>query len=85
MTPTRPDFEAMDRADPLRGFRAQFALPSGVVYLDGNSLGALSHRTCDRIASVVEQEWGNGLIRSWNDAEWISMPQRVGDKIHSAS
>ncbi len=77
----REDLEALDRIDPLRGFRAQFDLPGDVIYLDGNSLGALPRRTRERIAHVVQQEWGVGLIRSWNDADWIGMPQRTGDKI----
>jgi kynureninase len=81
MVSTRQDLEALDRNDPLREFRAQFELPSGVIYLDGNSLGALPRRTRERIATVVEREWGEGLIRSWNAADWISMPQRTGDKI----
>ena len=73
--------EELDRADVLRGFRAQFELPTGVIYLDGNSLGALPRRSRERVAKAVETEWGNGLIRSWNDAHWISLPQRIGDKI----
>ena len=81
MNRTRQDFEALDRSDPLRAFRAGFELPEGVLYLDGNSLGALPRRTRERIAGVVGEEWGRGLIRSWNDADWIGMPQRVGDKI----
>jgi len=75
------EIEALDRADPLREFRAQFELPPGVTYLDGNSLGALSRRTRGRLASVIDAEWGRGLITSWNDAHWIALPQRVGDKI----
>jgi kynureninase len=78
---SRRDLEALDLADPLRAFRAQFELPAGLVYLDGNSLGALPRRTRERIRQVVEREWGEGLIRSWNDADWIGMPQRTGDKI----
>lgn len=81
MVATRQDLEALDRADPLRDFRSRFELPAGVIYLDGNSLGALSHETRERVADVVDAEWGQGLIRSWNAADWISMPQRVGDKI----
>lgn len=81
MIPSRSDLEALDRADPLRDFRAQFELPADVVYLDGNSLGALSNRSRDRVAAVVGDEWGRGLIRSWNDADWISAPQRTGEKI----
>jgi len=81
MITSRSDLEALDRADPLRDFRAQFELPADVVYLDGNSLGALPKRARDRVAAVVGEEWGRGLIRSWNDADWISAPQRTGEKI----
>ncbi len=77
----RADFEALDRADPLAAFRARFALPDNVIYLDGNSLGPLPRAVPGRLAEVMEAEWGRGLIRSWNDADWISYPQRVGDKI----
>lgn len=75
---TRADCEAMDRADPLAGKRAEFALPEGVIYLDGNSLGALPRRVVARLDRAVQEEWGNGLIRSWNDADWYHAPQRVG-------
>ncbi len=78
---SRQDLEALDRDDPLRGFRAQFDIPQDLIYLDGNSLGALPRRTRERIANVVQKEWGEGLIRSWTDADWIGMPQRTGDKI----
>jgi kynureninase len=81
MITSRSDLEALDRADPLRGFRAQFELPADLLYLDGNSLGALPKRAKERIAAVVGEEWGRGLIRSWNDADWISAPQRTGEKI----
>ena len=73
--------DPLDDADPLRAFRARFVVPDGVVYLDGNSLGALPRATAARVAQVVEREWGAGLIRSWNDAGWIDLPRRVGDKI----
>ena len=56
-------------------------LPEGVIYVDGNSLGALPRATPARVAAAVQQEWGDGLIRSWNDAGWITLPQRVGDRI----
>ena len=81
MTITRAALEALDRDDPLAGFRALFALPEGVVYLDGNSLGPLPRATPARVAAVVAREWGEGLIGSWNDAGWIGMPARIGDKI----
>ncbi|WP_369026620.1 kynureninase [Qipengyuania sp. RANM35] len=71
----------LDAGDPLREFRDRFDVAEGVIYLDGNSLGALPRATPDRIAEVVRGEWGEGLIRSWNGADWIGMPQRVGAKI----
>ncbi|MFO1057281.1 MAG: kynureninase [Dongiaceae bacterium] len=78
---TRADCEARDAADPLAGFRRRFRLPPGVIYLDGNSLGPLPAETPARVARLVEREWGEGLIRSWNDADWIGAPARIGDKI----
>src|SRR5260221_488807 len=81
MIPAPQDLEALDRADPLREFRANFEIPPDVIYLDGNSLGALPKRARERVAHVVETEWGKDLITSWNGVDWISMPQRTGDKI----
>ena len=78
---SRADLEALDRTDPLARFRDRFTLPDGVVYLDGNSLGALPRDTPARVAAVVLEEWGQGLIRSWNDAGWIDLASRVADKI----
>jgi kynureninase len=78
---SRDDCVALDRADPLAALRDQFVLPEGVVYLDGNSLGALPRRTAARLAEVAEREWGEGLIRSWNSAGWIDLSRRIGDKI----
>lgn len=71
----------LDRQDPLARWRDQFECPEGIVYLDGNSLGALPRATATRLARVVADEWGNGLIRSWNSAHWIDAPQRIGGKI----
>ncbi|MCA1660815.1 MAG: kynureninase [Novosphingobium sp.] len=70
-----------DADDPLAVFRDRFALPEGVIYLDGNSLGALPRATADRLTATAIKEWGAGLITSWNAAGWISAPQRIGDKI----
>jgi len=70
-----------DAADPLAGYRESFTLPEGVIYLDGNSLGALPKATPARLQAVIEGEWGEGLIRSWNDAGWFDMAGRVGGKI----
>ena len=71
----------LDAADPLAEYRERFTLPEGIIYLDGNSLGALPKGTPVRLAEVVLEEWGAGLIRSWNDAGWIGLPQRVGARI----
>jgi kynureninase len=73
----------LDAADPLASFRERFTIPEGVNYLDGNSLGALPRETPARLAEVVAAQWGDGLIRSWNDADWIGLPQRIGAKIAS--
>jgi kynureninase len=78
---TRDEALALDAADPLATLREQFSIPPGVIYLDGNSLGVLPRATPARVAQVVNEEWGRGLIRSWNSAGWIDLPQRVGDKI----
>ena len=58
-----------------------FALPDGVVYLDGNSLGALPRSVAPRLQQVVAEEWGAGLISSWNTADWVGLRRRVGDRI----
>jgi len=78
---TKASCEAFDRADPLAHFRSRFLLPEGVVYLDGNSLGALPRATPARMRKIVDQEWGEGLIRSWTANGWIDAQSRVGDKI----
>ena len=78
---TREDFAALDEADPLAPFRQEFELPENVIYLDGNSLGPLPRIARERVATCVTEEWGKGLIRSWNDAGWIDLPTRVGGKI----
>ncbi len=77
----RADCAARDAADPLASVRGRFVIPDGVVYLDGNSLGALPEQTPGRIAAAVEQDWGQGLVRSWLDAHWMEAPARVGDKL----
>lgn len=78
---TLQDCRALDAQDPLGALRELFALPAGVIYLDGNSLGPLPRAAPERIARAVREEWGEGLIRSWNTAGWYEMPGRVGDKI----
>lgn len=71
----------LDARDPLRDFRDAFVLDPSLVYLDGNSLGALPRATAGRLRDVVEREWGEGLIRSWNTNDWFVAPRRVGAKI----
>ncbi|MDC6167518.1 kynureninase [Paucibacter sp. XJ19-41] len=78
---TRDEALARDAADPLRGLKAQFDLPAGVIYLDGNSLGVLPKATAARVQDVITREWGQDLIKSWNTADWMHLPERVGDKI----
>ena len=73
----RPDAESLDRQDDLAPLRDAFILPEGIVYLDGNSLGPLPRRAVERLRTVAENEWGRGLIRSWNDHGWIDLPRRV--------
>ena len=78
---TLADCLERDAQDPLRLLRDQFNLPDGVVYLDGNSLGAMPRSAAAKVAQAVTEEWGQGLIRSWNSAGWFELPQRLGDKI----
>ena len=71
----------LDAHSPLSGTRERFTLPEGVIYLDGNSLGALPRTVGPALARVVEHEWGKRLIRSWNEADWWGAQTRVGDRI----
>jgi kynureninase len=72
---------ARDESDPLAPMRERFVMPEGVIYLDGNSLGALPVQTIGRLRTVVEKEWGRGLVGSWGEAQWIEAPSRVGAKL----
>jgi kynureninase len=75
--------EALDTADPLAGFRDQFAIPEGAVYLDGNSLGCLPRATADRLRTIVEQ-WGARGVGGWDDG-WLDLPLKVGDRLGEAA
>lgn len=77
----RTDCLAADLADPLAGSRARFTLPDGVLYLDGNSLGALQPAVASRLHELIDHEWGTGLIRGWNDAGWAELPARVARRL----
>ncbi len=71
----------LDATDPLAAYRYAFDLPPGLIYLDGNSLGALPKAARDAVSETVEMEWGHDLIKSWNSHEWIKLPETVGEKI----
>ena len=79
--PRRRDAVQLDIEDSLRPLRLQFAIPSGLIYLDGNSLGMLPKTAAARVADVVTKEWGVDLIASWNSNCWFDLPRRIGDKI----
>ncbi|MGE4242704.1 kynureninase [Ramlibacter sp.] len=81
MTATLAQCRDRDASDPLRMLRELFAVPPGVIYLDGNSLGVMPKSAPARVAQAVSEEWGTGLIRSWNTAGWFEMPRRLGDKL----
>ena len=72
---------AQDAADGLAGMRQRFLVPDDVIYLDGNSLGVLPKGVAERVSAAVADEWGRGLIRSWNAAGWVDLPGRVGGRI----
>ena len=80
---TLTDCHQLDAQDPLRDLRNLFTLPPGVIYLDGNSLGALPKATGARIASAIHNEWGTELIRAWNTAGWFQAPLRLGNRLAS--
>ncbi len=78
---TRESCVALDNSDVLRHARDRFDLADDLIYLDGNSLGALPRATPARVADVTGQQWGRDLIRSWNKHHWINLPQKLGAKI----
>lgn len=77
----RNDCLALDAGDALAPLRNEFDLPEGVIYLDGNSLGARPKAALARAQQVIADEWGGDLIRSWNKAGWFDLPSRLGDKL----
>ena len=77
----RNDCAVRDSLDPLAPLRAQFDVPDGLIYLDGNSLGARPTAALARAHDVITREWGHDLIGSWNTAGWFALPQRLGDRI----
>lgn len=70
-----------DETDLLAAKKSDFMLPDDIIYLDGNSLGPLTKSAAERLHNSIHKEWGDGLIRSWNDARWIDLPREVGARI----
>ena len=81
MTRTRSELESLDQSDPLAAFRDEFFLPDDVIYLNGNSLGAMPLAAAGRAKRVIEHEWAEGLIGSMNTAGWYELPSTLGRKI----
>jgi kynureninase len=78
---TRDECAVLDERDPLGVLREEFVLRPGEIYLDGNSLGPLTRATQRRVREVVDREWGEGLVRSWNSAGWMDAPLSLGDRV----
>ena len=70
----------LDSKDKLKKFKREFIYPDDKLYFDGNSLGMLSKKTKETIEKVINKEWGDNLISSWNDS-WIDLPNKVSEKI----
>ena len=81
MKPTLIDAIAHDDADAIAHLKEQFEIPTGKIYLDGNSLGPVSISAKKAALNVVEQQWGNDIISSWNKHSWIDLPINTGEKI----
>jgi len=77
----RASCEGLDRACPLAPCRARFSLPEGLLYFNGNSLGALPAAAAADLDRAVREEWGRGLVESWLDADWFFLARRAGDAI----
>ena len=74
-------FQSLDSNDSLAKYREEFYIPKNIIYFDGNSLGPLPKKTITNLEKTIYEEWGEGLISSWNNANWINMPQTLGNKI----
>jgi kynureninase len=73
--------ERLDRQDPLAGFRERFAVPDeSLLYMDGNSLGRMPVASRDHVQRVMDDQWADGLIRSWGE-DWYQAPTRIGNKL----
>jgi kynureninase len=77
----RDDCERLDDLDELASLRGEFRLKEGEIYLDGNSLGPVCEASSERVNEVIDVEWAQGLVRSWNTAGWMQEPTRLGDRL----
>ncbi|MHB8827749.1 MAG: kynureninase [Acidimicrobiales bacterium] len=77
----RDECAALDAVDPLAALREEFTLADGLIYLDGNSLGPVTRSARERVAQVIDHEWAEGLVKSWNGAGWMATPTRLGDRL----
>ena len=75
------DILELDRKDPFAEKRREFSLPENIIYLDGNSLGAMPVAAHERSRLLMQQQWGEDLVSSWNTHQWIDLPVTVGEKI----
>lgn len=80
-TLTRADCAAFDAEDAIAHYRDAFRLPDGIIYLDGNSLGAMPKGAVDVLSRTIEEEWAEGLIRSWGAAGWFDLPETLGNRL----
>ncbi|MCU1363697.1 MAG: kynU, partial [Acidimicrobiaceae bacterium] len=78
---TREECQTLDLEDELAPLRNEFLLNYDEIYLDGNSLGPVSRNVSSRVNDVVDHQWGKKLVRGWNDAGWMALPTRLGDRI----
>ena len=78
---TREMAAKLDQTDPLASAAKHFCLPDGLIYLDGHSLGPSSELALSALERAAHTEWTKGLIRSWNEADWINLPRTVGAKL----
>jgi kynureninase len=81
MAMMRQDVIELDAKDPLAGFRNEFDLEDGLIYLDGNSLGPLPKSVPARLQTAITEEWGKDLITSWNKNNWFELSQNTGEMI----
>ena len=77
----RADCQVLDRADPLAAKRNLFHLPNGMIYLDGNSLGMMPKNVPARVHDAMQKQWGETLIKSWNEHGWFHLAQKIGDRL----